>query len=165
MKDITTIDFQPIRITFRDTAQGVDIDIETWIDEFADWFVAERLQVVEDQDDQMTFIDFLNWRHDLPTHYVSERDFVEQPDGGCWIFERSAEEARDLLITQIECRAIRKMLDDGDDIGACVRATRLWNRIDHSNRPGLKWRIMTRHVPEVFDDADDANSIRFTQIH
>lgn len=165
MRDITTIEFTPIRITFSDTADGVDIDIETWIDEFSDWFVAERLQVIETGDDEMTFVSFINWRRDLPLHYVSERDFIEQPDGGRWVFERSAEEARNLLITQVECRAIRKMLDDGDDIGACARATRLWNRIDHTERPGLKWQIMLRHVPEVFENPEDANSIRFTQIH
>ena len=57
------------------------------------------------------------------------------------------------------CRKIKKKVGTWREL---VHATRLWNAIDNLDHPGPLWRLMAMHLPHVFRDPSDPNTMRFT---
>ena len=162
MNYATTTDFFSVRITM--DADSGDIVIERYDYDFDTWYHSEILHADGIDSCYATTEELLVELCESLARVVPwsmrAADYLQQPSGDL-VFERSPEDARNMLITQIECRAIRRMLDRGEDIAAQVRATRLWNLIDHSNRPRDMWRMMTDTIPEVFELPTDANSLKF----
>lgn len=162
MNYATTTDFVPIRLTM--DADSGDVVIERYDYDFDVWYHSEILHADGIDSCYATteelLIELCESMARVVPWSMRTADYLQQPSGDL-VFERSPEDARNMMITQIECRAIRRLLDRGEDIAAQVRATRLWNVIDHSNRPRDMWRMMTDVIPEVFDTPKDANSLKF----
>jgi len=162
MNYATTTDFFPVRITF--CAEDDGVVIERYDYDFQTWYHSERLDADGIESAYATveemIVELCESLARVVPWSMRAADYLQQPCGDL-VFERSPEDARNMLITQIECRAIRRMLDRGETIAAQVRATRLWNLIDHSNRPRDMWRMMTDTIPEVFELPSDCNSLKF----
>jgi hypothetical protein len=162
MNYATTTDFAPIRLTM--DADSGDVVIDHYDYDLDLWYHFETLETDGIDSCYATheelLVELCESMYRVSPWSMRVADFIQQPCGD-FVFERSPEDARNMLITQIECRAIRRMLDRGETISAQVRATRLWNLIDHSNRPRDMWRMMTDSIPEVFELPTDSNSLKF----
>lgn len=69
--------------------------------------------------------------------------------------------ARELALRRC-CRRIGRLYRTGQQRAALLRATRLWNVIDHRPDPEWQWPIMQQRLPWFFRDPADANSARLT---
>lgn len=68
-----------------------------------------------------------------------------------------------MKIVVSQSQKIRQLIDSGKYTEALIRATRLWDAIDHKRSPEYFWCVMAGIVPECFCDPRDLNSIKFVR--